>query len=82
MRFYLHCLTHDDVRYSKVSTDRDYDTRTCHHVLKNKRITPCIPPRSNTGYWEKGHPRNETVKALKKDKLSEWKRTGVITNAY
>ncbi|PCS21656.1 Mobile element protein [Candidatus Enterovibrio escicola] len=51
-------------------------------MLKNKRITPIIPPRSNAEYWEKGHPKNETVKALKKDKLADGERTGVITNAH
>ncbi|PCS22037.1 Mobile element protein [Candidatus Enterovibrio escicola] len=43
---------------------------------------PNIPPRSNAEYWEKGHPRNEAIKMLKEDKLAEWKRTGIITNAY
>ncbi|PCS23576.1 Mobile element protein [Candidatus Enterovibrio escicola] len=61
-------------KIQQVSADRSYDTRACHHVLKNKEITPCIPPRSNAGYWEKGHSRNEAVKALKEAKLVEWKK--------
>ncbi|PCS22277.1 Mobile element protein [Candidatus Enterovibrio escicola] len=34
----------------QVSTDGVYDTRACHHVLKNKGTTPSIPLRSNAGY--------------------------------
>ncbi len=41
---------------------------------KNKEITPSIPPRSNSGYWEEGHPKNEALKALKDNKLVEWKK--------
>ncbi|WP_190319909.1 hypothetical protein [Candidatus Enterovibrio escicola] len=51
-------------------------------MLKNKGITPSIQPRSNDGYWEAGHPRNEAVKALKDDKFGEWKRTGFIRNVH
>ncbi|PCS22790.1 transposase [Candidatus Enterovibrio escicola] len=61
-------------KIQKISADGDYDTRVCHHVLKNKGITSSIPPRSNEGYWEEGHPRNEAIKALKEDKLAEWKK--------
>ncbi len=69
-------------KIQQVSADGAYDTRTGHHVLNNKGIIPNILPRSNTEYWEEGHPINETVKALKEDKLAEWKRTGIITNAH
>ncbi|PCS23286.1 Mobile element protein [Candidatus Enterovibrio escicola] len=58
----------------QISTDGAYDIRVCHHVLKNKGITSRIPPRSNAGYWEERHPRNEAVKALEEDKLAEWKK--------
>ncbi|PCS23632.1 Mobile element protein [Candidatus Enterovibrio escicola] len=58
----------------QVSADGANDTRACHPVLKKKRITPSIPPRSNAGYWEEGHPRNEAVKVLKEDKQAEWKK--------
>ncbi|PCS21699.1 Mobile element protein [Candidatus Enterovibrio escicola] len=58
-------------RIQQVSADGVYDTKAGHHVLKNKVITPTIPPRSNTEYWEKRHPRNEAIKALKEDKLAE-----------
>ncbi len=54
--------------------------RVCYHVLKNKGIIPSISPRSNAGYWEKGYPRNEAVKALKDDKLTEWKSFAI--NSY
>ncbi|PCS21880.1 Mobile element protein [Candidatus Enterovibrio escicola] len=58
-------------KIQQVSADGAYDTRTCHKVLKNKGITPNIPPRSNAGYWEEGHPKNEAIKALEEDKLAE-----------
>ncbi|PCS22054.1 Mobile element protein [Candidatus Enterovibrio escicola] len=58
-------------KIQKVSADRAYDTRACRHILKNKGITPTIPPRSNAEYWEEGHPRNEAVKVLKADKQAE-----------
>ncbi|PCS24143.1 Mobile element protein [Candidatus Enterovibrio escicola] len=34
-------------KIQQVSTDGAYDTKVCHHVLKNKGITPSIPPPSN-----------------------------------
>ncbi|PCS22644.1 Mobile element protein [Candidatus Enterovibrio escicola] len=52
-------------KIQQISADGAYDTRACHHVPKNKGITSSIPPQSNAGYWEEGHPRNEAVKALK-----------------
>ncbi len=45
-------------KIQQINTDGTYDTRACHHVLKNKKIKPAIPPRSKAGYWEEGHPRN------------------------
>lgn len=43
-----------------------------------KPATSClkivIPPRSNAGYWSKGHIRNEAVDALKAGNLSDWKQ--------
>ncbi len=56
-----------------VSADGSFDTRVCHHVLKSRGITPSIPPRTDVGFWEEKDPRNEAVKALKEDKLAEWK---------
>jgi hypothetical protein len=32
-----------------------------------------IPPGSDAGYWKYGHPRNEAVKRLKAEELTEWK---------
>lgn len=58
----------------QVSADGAYDTKACHKVLKNKGCKPTIPPRSNAGLWEEGHPRNEAVKALKCNALAKWKR--------
>ncbi|WP_241896516.1 transposase [Candidatus Enterovibrio escicola] len=37
-------------KIQQVSADGAYDTRACHHVLKNKGITHSIPPRGNAGY--------------------------------
>ena len=59
---------------AQVSADGAYDTKACHQVLRRKGIKPTIPPRSNAGYWEDGHPRNEAVRALKSGQLEEWKR--------
>lgn len=57
-----------------MSADGAYDTKACHKVLKNKGCKPTIPPRSNAGLWEEGHPRNEAVKAFKGNALAKWKR--------
>lgn len=59
----------------QVSADGAYDTRECHKLLQRKRAKPTIPPRSNAGYWEEGHPRNEAVDALKAGDLKSWKKT-------
>lgn len=61
-------------KIAQVSADGAYDTKACHQVLRRKGIKPTIPPRSNAGYWEDGHPRNEAVSALKSGQLEEWKR--------
>ncbi|PCS22339.1 Mobile element protein [Candidatus Enterovibrio escicola] len=37
-------------KIQQVNADEAYNTRVCYHVLKNKGITPSIPPRSNAGY--------------------------------
>ena len=58
-------------RIAQVSADGAYDTKACHKLLKRKGCKPTIPPRSNGGYREEGHPRNEAVKALKANQLSE-----------
>ncbi|AZQ11532.1 Transposase DDE domain protein [Shewanella khirikhana] len=55
----------------QVSADGAYDTRACHKLLNNKGIKAVIPPRSNAGYWSKGHIRNEAVDALKAGILSD-----------
>lgn len=61
-------------KITQVSADGAYDTKGCHQVLRQKGIKPTIPPRSNAGLWEDGHPRNEAVQALKAGALSQWKR--------
>lgn len=61
-------------KITQVSADVAYDTKACHQVLRKKGIKPTIPPRSNAGFWEDGHPRNEAVIALKSGHLEEWKR--------
>ncbi|WP_028025108.1 IS5 family transposase [Enterovibrio calviensis] len=61
-------------KIKQVSADGAYDTKACHCVLKNKGITPTIPPRSNAGFWEEGHPRNTAVRALKSGELTAWKQ--------
>lgn len=54
-----------------VSADGAYDTKKCHEVLQTKGCKPLIPSRKNAGYWEKGHPRNKAVDALKSDTLEQ-----------
>jgi hypothetical protein len=61
-------------KIGQVSGDGAYDTRQCYQVIEKKRAKPSIPPRKNAGYWEKGHPRNEAVSALKNDELKQWKK--------
>ncbi len=61
-------------KIAQVSADGAYDTKACHQVLKKKGIKPTIPPRSNAGYWEDGHPRNAAVNALKSGNLADWKQ--------
>jgi hypothetical protein len=41
---------------AQVSADGAYDTKACHKLRKGCK--PTIPPRSNAGYWEEGHPRH------------------------
>ncbi|MFC3024163.1 IS5 family transposase [Vibrio zhugei] len=61
-------------RIEQVYADGAYDTKECHRVLQRKGATPTIVPRSNAGYWEDGHPRNDAVKALKNGELKQWKK--------
>ncbi|PCS23991.1 hypothetical protein [Candidatus Enterovibrio escicola] len=61
-------------KIQRVSANGAYDTRACHHVLKNKGITPNMPLPSNAGYWEEGYPENKAVKALKGDKQAQLKK--------
>ena len=60
-------------KLKQVSADGAYDTKECHKLLLRKGAKPTIPPRSNAGYWEEGHPRNEAVDALKSGMLKQWK---------
>lgn len=64
-----------------MSADGAYDTKNCHNLLKRKGSKPTIQPRKNACYRKKGHPRNETVKALKSDELKRWKKRMTVTNA-
>ncbi|KKD61169.1 transposase [Grimontia sp. AD028] len=61
-------------KIGQVSGGVAYDTKSCPQVLRRKAFKPTIPPRSNTGLWEDGHPRNDAVHALKAGALSQWKR--------
>lgn len=47
---------------------------TLRAVISYSNGRPTVPPRSNAGYWEEGHPRNEAVKALKANQLAQWKQ--------
>ena len=61
-------------KIAQVSADGAYDTKACHELLRHKGCKATIPPRSNAGYWEDGHPRNDAVKALKNNQLAQWKK--------
>ncbi len=65
-------------KISAVSADGAYDTRQSYHEVQRKQAIALIPPRKNAGLWEKGHPRNAAVQALKQGELESWKRD----NAY
>ncbi|GIU10408.1 IS5 family transposase [Shewanella morhuae] len=43
-------------KMAQVSADGAYDG--CYQLLRRKGCKATIPPRSNAGGWEKGHPRN------------------------
>ena len=60
-------------KLNQVSADGAYDTKEYHKLLHRKGEKPTIPARSNAGYWEGGHPRNEAVEALKSGTLKQWK---------
>tara|TARA_Y100001934_G_C12387253_1_gene797669 strand:+ start:47292 stop:48209 length:918 start_codon:yes stop_codon:yes gene_type:complete len=60
-------------KIKQVSADGAYDTKACYRLIAKKGAKATIPPRSNAGYWEDEHPRNEAVEALKSDTLTEWK---------
>ena len=57
-----------------VSGDGAYDTKQCYLEVAKKKAKPIFPPRSNAGYWEEEHPRNEVVERLKAGELKEWKQ--------
>lgn len=61
-------------RIKQVSADGAYDTKACYALIAKKGAKATIPPRSNAGYWEDGHPRNQAVEALKAEQLHEWKK--------
>ncbi|BCV27449.1 hypothetical protein TUM3811_13090 [Shewanella algae] len=69
----VHILAPLRRKLRQVSADGAYDTKACHKLLRRKQAKPTIPPRSNAGYWEPGHPRNEAVDALKAGELKQWK---------
>lgn len=60
-------------KVNQVSADGAYDTKECHKLLLHKGANSIIPSRSNAGYWEEGHTRNEVVDALKSVKLKQSK---------
>ena len=52
-----------------VSGHGAYDTKQCYKEVAKKNAKPLFPPRSNAGYWEDEHPRNETMAQLKAEEL-------------
>ena len=57
-----------------ISGDGAYDTKQCYQEVLKKKAKAIFPPRSNAGYWEDEHPRNEAVARLKAGELKEWKK--------
>jgi hypothetical protein len=53
-------------KIEQVSADGAYDTQECRALLKKKGTRATIPTRKNSALWEKGHLRNEAVKAMNK----------------
>lgn len=65
----------------QISADGAYDTKGCYQLLRRKGCKATIPPYSNVGLWEKGHPRNEAVDALKRVSWYNGKSITAITSA-
>ncbi len=57
-----------------VSADGAYDTKVCYKQLQRKGCKSTTPLRSNAGFWEDGHSRDEAVRALKNNELAQWKK--------
>lgn len=60
-------------KIEQISADGAYDTKGCYEVIEKKNAKPTVNIRKNAGYWNKGHPRNEVVDALRAERLKEWK---------
>jgi len=56
-----------------ITVDGPYDAKECYQEVAKTKANRIFPPRSNAGYWEVEHHRNEAVKSLKAGALTEWK---------
>ncbi|MND36221.1 Transposase DDE domain protein [compost metagenome] len=61
-------------KLSCVYADGAYDSKASHQLIACKGATACIPPRKNAGLWEKGHPINDAVLVMRKERLAHWKK--------
>ncbi len=61
-------------KLGRVYADGAYDCKASHQLISRKGATVCIPPRNNAGLWKKGHPRNEAVLVMRKERLAHWKK--------
>ncbi len=57
-----------------VYADGAYDSKASHQLFSRKGATACIPPRKSAGLWKKGHPRNEAVLVMRKERLAHRKK--------
>lgn len=61
-------------KLGRVYADGAYDSKASHQLISRKGATVCIPPRNNAGLWKKGHPRNEAVLVMRKERLAHRKK--------
>ena len=69
-----------DEPIAQVSCDGGYDHRHCYDEIEAKGARAVIPPRKNAKIWqhgnrkEKPHPRDENLRAIRKQGRKHWKR--------
>lgn len=62
----LNLLRQTHCKIIEISGYGAYDTKHCHDAIQFKRAIPLIPPREGAAFWEQGHPRYVSGKAVVK----------------